>query len=76
MTRPDRCEPDVLWHTHGSAVWAARGEHKATKPHGLLSRRQAPTSGGVVARGKVEAGWSEGWLPRIAQHGPQTLKGM
>lgn len=33
--------------------------------------------GGKTARTctNVEAGWSEGWLPRMAQHDRQTLKG-
>jgi len=50
--------------TQGEKTAGTRSRARATD----LRRRRAGES-------NVEAGWSDGWPPRIAQHGSHTLKG-
>jgi len=59
------------------AAWAERTTHTRRKNRrdGACSRESDLRRNLDRGRRNIEAGWSEGWLPRIAQHDLQTLKG-
>ena len=60
-----------------SGVGRAREARKATKPQErvIAHRNGTDLRRAAGARANVEAGWSEGWPPRMTQHSLQTLKG-
>jgi len=59
------------------AAWAGRTMHTRRKNRrdGACSRESDLRRNLDCGGRNIEAGWSEGWLPRIAQHDLQTLKG-
>lgn len=58
------------------AAWAGRtvDTRRKNRRDGAGSR-ESDLRRNLEGKRNVEAGWSEGWLPRIAQHDLQTLKG-
>jgi len=59
------------------AAWAVRtvDTRRKNRTGDICSRQSDLRRSLELSKCNVEAGWSEGWPPRIAQHDRQTLKG-